>query len=64
MGFYMFLLARFEVPQFLEVNVKSIEIADMLFNYIIFRFKLQYMHYLAIGNATSCMSMFCIFVLA
>lgn len=30
--------------QFLEVNVKSIEIADMMCNYIIFRFKLQYIH--------------------
>lgn len=39
-----FLLARFEVPSFLEVNVKIIEIADMMFNYIIFRFKLQHIH--------------------
>ena len=39
-----FLLARFEVPSFLEVNVKSIEIADMMCNYMIFRFKLQYIH--------------------
>lgn len=46
--------------QFLEVNVKSIEIADMMFDCIIFRFNSNiYISYLAIGNATSCMSMFC-----
>lgn len=39
-----FLLAGFEVSSFLEVNVKSIAIADMMFNYMIFRFKLQYIH--------------------